>query len=229
MSEKKLSPYLILLPDDPNAQDEILTTIFGSKIARSIIVNIGSGIKFQKDLIEELKFSNKTIINYLKKLVKLNILEEDSTIVEGYRRLFYKLTPMGEWFSSLVEYREYKPEEFKVKLEQLFQIYLKHAIGLLIEYGFEQDKIRDIFEFTLSSHLKDEYITKSLFERYVKGINSLHDELTSILTSINSINDEKKKELLKIKELKGLFVDFDEFYGILKNKIQKLNEKLKKI
>ncbi|MHA1379820.1 MAG: hypothetical protein ACTSRG_15725 [Candidatus Helarchaeota archaeon] len=229
MEKKKLSPYLILLPDDPEAQKEILETIFGSKIAQSIIVDIDAGIIFQKDLIIKLKYSNKSIINYLKKLVELDILAEDSTLVEGHRRLSYKLTPMGQWFSSLVVYREYKPQEFKEKLEQLFQIYLKHAIGLLLENEFEQEKIRDIFEFTLSSHLKEDYISKLTFKKYVEDINSLKNELKSILDSINSLDKDKREDLLKIKEIKELFVDFDDFYGILKHKFEKLNEKLKKI
>ncbi|NVM03711.1 MAG: hypothetical protein HWN67_15375 [Candidatus Helarchaeota archaeon] len=222
--EKNLYPYLILLPDDPKAQKKILSTIFGSDIAQSLIINIASGIEFQKDLIKKLKYSNKTIINYLRDLVDLNILEENSSIVEGHRRLFYKLTKMGEWFSSLVIYRDYKTEELKVILEELFQMYLKHAIGLLVENKFAQDKIRDIFERTLSSHLKEEYIKKLTIEKYVEDIQSLNSELQSILSSIDSLSKEKKKELLKINELKEL----DEFYGILKNKFQKLNEKLKK-
>ena len=163
--EKNLYPYLILLPDDPKSQKRILSTFFGSDIAQSLIINIASGVKFQKDLIKNLKYSNKTIINYLKDLVDLNILEENSTTVGGHRRLFYKLTKMGEWFSSLVVYRDYKPEELKGILEELFQIYLKHAIGLLLENKFEQEKIRDIFERTLSSHLKEEYINKHCKKR----------------------------------------------------------------
>ncbi len=221
--EENLYPYLILLPNDPKSQKKILSTIFGSDIAQSLIINIASGVEFQKDLIKKLTFSNKTIINYLRDLVDLNILEENSTTVGGYRRLFYKLTKMGEWFSSLVVYRDYKPEEFKGILEELFQMYLKHAIGLLLENKFKQDKIRDIFESTLSSHLKEEYIKKLTIEKYIEDIQSLNNELDSILSSIDSFSKEKKKELLKINELKEL----DEFYGILKNKFQKLSEKLK--
>lgn len=221
--EKNLYPYLILLPDDPDSQKKILSTIFGSDIAQSIIINIASGVEFQKDLINKLKYSNKTIINYLKELVDLNIIEENSSIFEGHRRLFYKLTKMGGWFSSLVIYRDYKPKELKGVLEELFQMYLNHAIGLLIDNKFEEDKIRNIFERTLSLQLKKDYIKQLTVDKYIADIESLNDDLQSILKSIDSLTKEEKKDLLKINELKEL----DEFYGILKNKFQELNEKLK--
>ena len=229
MEETSLYPYLILLPDNEKKQKEILSTVFGSEIAQEIIINIDSGLIFQKDLISNLAASNKTIISYLKKFVELGILKEDSKIISGHRRLFYILTPMGEWFSSLVVYREYKPEEFKKKLEQLFQIYLSHSIGLLIDNNFSQQKIRDIFEFSLSSNLKDDYITRSTFKRYFEGIKSLSEELTSIKDSIFSMDEENRVKLLENKNLKNIFMELDEFYGILKDKVQILNEKLKKI
>lgn len=227
MEEKKLSPYLILLPDDPDAQKDVLSTIFGSKIAQEIILNIDSGVIFQRDLIKKLKYSNKTILVYLKKLAELNILKEDFTIVEGHRLLYYKLKKMGEWFSSLIVYKKYEPEEFKQKIGTLFTVYLEHAIGLLLQYGFTQEKLRDIFEYTLSSHLKEHYITKTTMARYVGGIESLSNELQQIISSLESLDEEKKNKLLKINELKNLFTDFNEFYGILKNLLQKINENLK--
>jgi hypothetical protein len=74
-----LHPYVVFLPTEE--KDKILSAIFGSKAAvdllrfalkQGIIKNI-----YQKDLVKTLNYSNKTIIENLKTLTKLGVLNEN--------------------------------------------------------------------------------------------------------------------------------------------------------
>ena len=77
MSEK-LHPYVVFLPTEK--KDKILSAIFGSKASVDVLrFSLKQGISkiiYQKDLVESLNYSNKTIIGNLKVLTSLGVLTE---------------------------------------------------------------------------------------------------------------------------------------------------------
>ena len=71
-------PYVIFLPKD--RKQKVLRAIFGSAVPLEILgYSIEQGLTekiYQKDLMQKLGRSNKTIIDYLRRLTDLGILTE---------------------------------------------------------------------------------------------------------------------------------------------------------
>jgi len=103
-----LYPYVVFLPKD--RKQKVLRAIFGSSVPVEIInFAIEQGISekiYQKDLIEKLGRSNKTVIDYLKNLTELGILGEGMEKVEKEGRVtwlkVYRFTDLGRWFALLL-------------------------------------------------------------------------------------------------------------------------------
>src|SRR4030043_243754 len=120
----KLHPYVVFLPSEE--KDKILSAIFGSKAAVDLLrFSLKQGISkniYQKDLFKKLNYSNKTIIENLKSLTKLGVLNEDMEKNEREGRIIwvkaYQLTDAGKWFALLLA--EEKKQENKTQ----------HIIGL---------------------------------------------------------------------------------------------------
>src|SRR4030043_1426869 len=74
----KLHPYVVFLPVEQ--KDKILSAIFGSKAGVDVLrFSLKQGISkniYQKDLVKTLNYSNKTIIENLKALTQLGVLNE---------------------------------------------------------------------------------------------------------------------------------------------------------
>ncbi|MEM2574068.1 MAG: hypothetical protein QXF77_06615, partial [Candidatus Jordarchaeales archaeon] len=75
-------PYLLFLPADPHDLRAFLLDVFGSPITLEILEKIDRGVQAQKDIIRQLRHSNKTIIFHLKNLVRLGVLEEEYKVKE---------------------------------------------------------------------------------------------------------------------------------------------------
>ena len=76
---EKLHPYVVFLPKTEK-KDKILSAIFGSKTGVDALrFSLKQGIAkniYQKDLVKTLNYSNKTIIENLKTLTTLAVLNE---------------------------------------------------------------------------------------------------------------------------------------------------------
>ena len=151
MSEK-LRPYVVFLPTVE--KDRTLSAIFGSKAAVDLLrFSLKQGVSkniYQKDLFKKLNFSNKTIIQNLKSLTKLGILNEDMEKNEREGRIIwvktYQLTDAGKWFALLLaEEKELTEQEKAEILQSLFRTYVKMAKGLAEEIGIDKKSLEDIF------------------------------------------------------------------------------------
>src|SRR3972149_3681744 len=119
MSEK-LHPYVVFLPSEE--KDKILSAIFGSKAAVDLLrLSLKQGISkniYQRDVVKKLNYSNKTIIENLKSLTKLGILNEDMEKNDREGRIIwvktYQLTDAGKWFALLLA-EEKKKARKKIK------------------------------------------------------------------------------------------------------------------
>ena len=151
MSEK-LRPYVVFLPTEE--KDRTLSAIFGSKAAVDLLrFSLKQGVSkniYQKDLFKKLNFSNKTIIQNLKSLTKLGILNEDMEKNEREGRIIwvktYQLTDAGKWFALLLaEEKELTGQEKTEILQSLFRTYVKMVKGLAEEIGIDKKSLEDIF------------------------------------------------------------------------------------
>lgn len=151
--KNRLYPYVIFLPK--GSKDNVLRAIFGSAVPVDILrFALKRGVSekiYQKDLIESLDYSNKTIIEHLKTLTELKILREQMEKVEVSGRTVwlktYKLTDLGKWFALLLMEEESLPRRDKITIAcSAFRAYIKWINELSDKIGIEKSKLREIFE-----------------------------------------------------------------------------------
>jgi len=148
-----LHSYVIFLPAEK--KDRVLSAIFGSKTSLDILkYSLKRGISnkiYQKDLVKELPYSNKTIIENLKVLTKLGILIEamDKVELEG-RTVWvkaYKLSDVGKWFALLLAKEEDLTDVEKAGiLQSIFRSYVRWVKNLSEKLQVSKDTLRRIFE-----------------------------------------------------------------------------------
>jgi DNA-binding PadR family transcriptional regulator len=149
---RKFHPYVVFLP--PEQKSKILSSIFGSKAAVNVLkFSLTQGISnkiYQKDLVRKLAYSNKTIIENLKSLTKLGILEEDMEKTKHDGRIVwvktYQLTDMGKWFALLLaEEKDLSEKEKAEILKNIFKIYIQWVRGLSEKLHVNKKALEEIF------------------------------------------------------------------------------------
>jgi len=145
-------PYVVFLP--AKQKDDVLSAIFGSKAAVDILkFSITRGISnriYQKELIEKLSYSNKTIIEHLKSLTKLGVLEESMVKTQNENRIVwlksYQLTDVGKWFALLLAEKKDMSKEEKAQIFQnIFRRYIRWAGDLSKKLNVEKKVLTEIF------------------------------------------------------------------------------------
>jgi len=151
MSEE-LHPYVIFLP--AKKKRSILRAIFGSKVPIDILeFSIKQGISqkiYQKNLIDSLSYSNKTVIERLKDLTNLGILKEGMEKTESDGRTVwvkhYVLTDLGKWFALLLAKEDALSREEKVEIIQgAFRSYVKWVRELSEKLNVKKEVLEEIF------------------------------------------------------------------------------------
>lgn len=106
-SFKELHPYVVLLPTSINEKIQYIMTFFSSPVTVEVLRLFEWDTELcQKEIITRLsQHSNKTVINSIRKLVSLNLLEEiEREEYRGNRKVrvkCYKLTDVGKWYNIL--------------------------------------------------------------------------------------------------------------------------------
>ncbi len=149
----KLHPYVVFLPVEQ--KDKILSAIFGSKAGVDVLrFSLKQGIAkniYQKDLVKQLNYSNKTIIANLKALTKLGVLTECMEKNEKEGRTIwvktYQLTDLGRWFALLLAEESELTEHEKAEiLQSLFRTYVKLVKDLAEELKINKENLEAIFK-----------------------------------------------------------------------------------
>jgi len=155
----QLHPYVVFLPTEK--KDKILSAIFGSKAGVDILrFSLKQGIAkniFQKDLVEKLNYSNKTIIENLKTLTLLGVLNESMEKNDKDGRTTwiktYQLTNLGKWFALLLaEEKELSETEKAEILQSLFRTYVKQTKKLAEEIGINKKMLEETFKEEMKSN-----------------------------------------------------------------------------
>jgi DNA-binding PadR family transcriptional regulator len=149
----KLHPYVVFLPVEQ--KDKIFSAIFGSKAGVDVLrFSLKQGIAkiiYQKDLVKQLNYSNKTIIANLKALTKLGVLTERMEKNQKQGRTIwvktYQLTDLGRWFALLLaEEKELTEKEKSEILQNLFRTYVKLVKDLAEELKINKKTLEEIFQ-----------------------------------------------------------------------------------
>ena len=150
---ESLHPYVVFLPS--NQKPRILSAIFGSRAAVDVLkFSLKQGIAkeiYQKDLLANLRYSNKTIIENLKQLTKLGILNERMEKTKKVERTVwvkvYNLSDSGRWFALLLaEEADLSQKEKTDILQELFRRYVRWVKHLAEEMQMNKKSLVKIFQ-----------------------------------------------------------------------------------
>jgi hypothetical protein len=159
LTDEKLRPYVVFLPLEK--KDKILSAIFGSKAGVDILrFSLKQGISkniYQKDLVQKLNYSNKTIIENLKSMTSLGVLNESMEKNDKEGRIIwikaYQLTNLGRWFALLLaEEAELTPGEKTEILQSLFRTYVKQVKRLAEELDINKKLLEETFKEEMKSN-----------------------------------------------------------------------------
>lgn len=148
-----LHPYVVFLPTEE--KNKILSAIFGSKAAVNVLkYSLTQGISnriYQKDLVRKLAYSNKTIIENLKSLTRLRVLNEamEKTMKDG-RTVWvksYQLSDLGKWFALLLAAEKDLSDREKAEiLQNIFRAYIKWVKDLSVSLQVKKETLQRIFQ-----------------------------------------------------------------------------------
>ena len=153
MANESVNPYVVFLPAENKSR--ILSSIFGSKAAVAILkFSLAKGTAnkiYQKDLVKNLQYSNKTVIETTKLLTRLEVLRESMEKTERSGRTVwvktYQLSDIGKWFALLLaEEKDLSIEEKREILESIFRRYVKWMKRFSLSLHVDEKALRRIFE-----------------------------------------------------------------------------------
>jgi len=140
MKTEKVWPYV--LPFPLNAEKRRLTwSILQSRVGISILRRLKTDSRtYQQDLIQGTTYSNKSIIEYLKRMVSADILEHGmERVTTKERRIWmkwYTPTMLGKWLILFLKRPEEIPLDLTKKtIEELFQVYSSSIVEVCEQYG----------------------------------------------------------------------------------------------
>jgi hypothetical protein len=155
---EKVWPYVIPFPLDAEKR-KLIWSILQSKVGMSILMKLSLEDRtYQQDLIRGTPYSNKSIIEYLKRMVSAGMLEEGMKQAKTEKRRvwvkWYKPTRLGRWFILFLKPpREIPPDLAKKTIEELFLVYSSSIVDVCEKYGINLDSFHRV--------LNEQYLKKT--------------------------------------------------------------------
>jgi len=146
--EGDVFPYILFLPKDREKLVSMLNGVFGSEAKIEILKMIpacGDTRIYQKKLIEDLPYSNKTVIKNLRELCDFNILRENMEKQRGEKDVWVKYYLLNEKMTWLVLLFK-KPSELNNMesiIKQLTRLYYKSIVQLGKLYGITEEELKE--------------------------------------------------------------------------------------
>jgi len=154
MKTERVWPYVLPFPIDAR-QRGLIWSVLQSKVGMSILMRMKMDARtYQQELIKQTPYSNKSIIEYLKRMVMAHILDQgmEPHLTEKKKRIWmkwYAPTQLGRWFILFLKQPEkIPPETARKTVEELFQLYSSGIVEVCQKYGFSLDS----FHHTLDQH-----------------------------------------------------------------------------
>jgi sugar/nucleoside kinase (ribokinase family) len=139
-----LWPYLLFLPSTRDARDEFIRTVIASRVARSIFSSFSeNGHVLQRDLIEHLPHSNKSILSYVKTLQHFGLITTSTTVQSGKRVVIHELTKSGWGLARF--FFEGLPSDIEELTAFLLEDYLTRLTTLYRELSIPESRLFEIF------------------------------------------------------------------------------------
>ena len=138
-----LWPYLLFLPSEPDSRDEFIRSVLASRLARAILSSFdATGRVLQRDLVENLPHSNKSVLAYLKTLRRFGLISTGTAIHHGKRVVYHELTKNGWGLARF--YFEGLPSDVEELTAFLLEDYLVRLATLYRDEGLPESALFEI-------------------------------------------------------------------------------------
>jgi len=147
--EVRVWPYVLPFPLDVEKR-KLIWSILQSKVGMSILTRMRLEKRtYQQELIHGTRYSNKSIIEYLKKMVLAGILnqgmEQVSTEDKRVWVKWYEPSQLGRWFILFLKNPdEIPPDLTKRTITELFQLYSSSILEVCEKYGLNSQFFHQI-------------------------------------------------------------------------------------
>ena len=161
MGDNDIWHYILPFPFE-NEKRRLIWSVLQSKVGKTLLMNMKlDGRTYQRDLIKGTSYSNKSIIEYLKRMVSADILEQGmEQVTTGKRKVrikWYVPTKLGRWFILFLKpTEEIPPDLIRKTIEEIFQVYASSIVEVCENFGIDIDLFRKI--------LNKEYSNKTITE-----------------------------------------------------------------
>ena len=155
---ERVWPYVLPFPLEAEKR-KLIWSILQSKVGMSILMKLRVEDRtYQQNLIRGTPYSNKSIIEYLKRMVSAGMLEEGMEQAKTEKRRvwvkWYKPTRLGRWFILFLKPPgEIPPDLAKKTIEELFLVYSSSIVEVCEKYGINLDSFHRI--------LNEQYLKKT--------------------------------------------------------------------
>jgi len=161
MGDNTVWHYILPFPFE-NEKRRLIWSVLQSKVGKSLLMNMKlDGRTYQRDLITGTSYSNKSIIEYLKRMVSADILEQGmEQVATGKRKVrikWYVPTKLGRWFILFLKpTEEIPPELVRKTIEEIFHVYASSIVEVCENFGIDIDVFRKILNTAYSNKTKTE-------------------------------------------------------------------------
>ena len=141
--------YILPFPFE-NEKRKLIWSVLQSKVGKSLLMNMKLDKRtYQRDFIKGTSYSNKSIIEYLKRMVSAGILEQGMEhVTERKRKVrikWYVPTKIGRWFVLFLKpTEEIPPELVRKTIEEIFQVYASSIVEVCKNFEIDIDIFRKI-------------------------------------------------------------------------------------
>ena len=161
MGDNDIWHYILPFPFE-NEKRRLIWSVLQSKVGKTLLMNMKlDGRTYQRDLIKGTSYSNKSIIEYLKRMFSADILEQGmEQVTTGKRKVrikWYVPTKLGRWFILFLKpTEEIPPDVVRKTIEEIFQVYASSIVEVCENFGIDIDLFHKI--------LNKEYSNKTITE-----------------------------------------------------------------
>ncbi len=149
MGDNGVWHYILPFPFE-NEKRRLIWSVLQSKVGKSLLMNMKlDGRTYQRDFINGTPYSNKSIIEYLKRMVSADILEQGmEQVTTGKRKVrikWYVPTKLGKWFILFLKpTEEIPPERIRKTIKEIFHVYASSIVEVCENFGIDIDVFRKI-------------------------------------------------------------------------------------
>lgn len=161
MGDKDVWHYILPFPVETEKRS-LIWSVLQSKVGKSLLMNMAlEGRTYQRNLINETSYSNKSIIEYLKRMVSAGILKQGmewiSTGKRNVRVRWYVPTNLGKWFILFLKpTEEIPPELVRKTIKEIFHVYASSIVEVSEDFGIDINIFRKILNTEYNNKIKTE-------------------------------------------------------------------------